>query len=133
MARLLILVAMVYNVGGLTLAFNSFGVTPYMTPQPPPWSPLTATLLSVMAIGVWACALLLPCVTYYRITRAHKQSAGILLIVGGAVLTATAPFFSILTVISGVLFLAAGTLALVSQPGEETPIHTAESILPLNR
>jgi hypothetical protein len=87
----------------------------------------------LVGAAVYAGSLLLPCVAYYRITRAHKRSAGILLIVGGVILTTTALFFSVTTVISGVLFFAAGALSLVSRPEEVPPVHFAESILPINR
>jgi hypothetical protein len=132
-ARLLVLVGAAYNVVGLTVAFNSFGVTSLMMPVPPPWDPLRATIYLAMAIAVTAGAVLLPCLVYCRITRLRKQSAGILLIVGGAILTVTAPFFTVTTIISGVLFLAAGALALVSRPGEEPLAHVAVTFLPINR
>jgi hypothetical protein len=69
--------------------------------------------------------LLLPILGYYRITRDHKRSAGILLIVAGVLM--------LLTIIGGPILIAAGALALSSHPEKVVPPHVAESILPVNR
>jgi len=69
--------------------------------------------------------LLLPILGYYRITRDHKRSAGILLIVAGVLMLST--------IIGGPLLLAAAALALSSHPEKVVPPHVAESILPVNR
>jgi hypothetical protein len=131
-ARMLTLVGVVYNIIlGLRLGLNA-SMTSLGSPLEP-LDPLTSTMFFLMGVAVLAGSLLLPCIAYYRITRAHKRSAGIFLISGGVILTATAPFFSVAMVIGGVLFLAAGGFALVSRPEAEAPIHVAESILPVNR
>lgn len=78
-------------------------------------NPLTWTMDLLIGVALLAGSLLLPCVAYCRITRAHKRSAGILLIVGGVILTAVA-IVTFAAAIGGVLFLAAGALALISRP-----------------
>jgi FtsH-binding integral membrane protein len=95
-------------------------------------NPVTWALDYLVLVALLAGFVLLPVVAYYRITGAHRRSAGILLIVAGVLLIATF-IRSVATVIGGILFLAAGALALVSRPGEEPPVHVAETLLPINR
>lgn len=127
---MLTLVGVVYNVL-IGLRFGINGPLPFVPPLGP-WDPLTAMMIFLIGVTELASSLLLPCVAYYRITRAHRRSAGVLLLVGGGILFALSVVI-LSTVVSGALYFAAGALAFSSHPGEVAPVHVAESILPVNR
>lgn len=127
---MLVLVGVVYNVL-IGLRFGTNGPLLFVL-YSAPWGALTAMALLLIWIAELAASVLLPCVGYYRITRAHRRSAGVLLLGAGGILFGLSVVI-LSTVIGGVLYFAAGALAFSSHPGEVAPVHVAESILPVNR
>ena len=119
-ARTLTIVATIYD---LFLGGYALGTISWMAGLPPePGGNWVPGFLFEIALLL---GFLLSCLGYYRITRDHKRSAGILLIVAGVLMLPT--------IIGGPLLIAAAALALSSHPEEVVPPHVAESILPVNR
>lgn len=121
-ARTLTLVGVVYNtvIGALTLNGPSPFALLFGAGNPVTWA-----LDYLVLVALLAGFVLLPVVAYYRVTGAHRRSAGILLIVAGVLMLST--------IIGGPLLIAAAALALSSHPEKVVPPHVAESILPVNR